>query len=203
MSSSSSDGDRFAHLVVALVVLGMIAAMVSTVADLEPGPRRAVFAMFAWLVISLPIHEAGHAIAGRLMGVEIKRFVLGYGPTVMRRDVRGVDFVLHAYPVQGFVSFEGLEDASRPAKVFVYAAGVGAEAIAVGLAWLVFRGAPTGGHEIDAGRAIAVTGLASLVLSAIANLIPRVTERQPNGEGGMINDGRWILDALTSRGRRR
>lgn len=191
--------DRFANLVVGLIVLGMIAAFVATVIDLDDGPRRGVFAMFAWLVLLLPIHEAGHALAARLVGATIRRFVLGYGPVLLRREIAGVDFVLHAFPVQGFVSLDAIDGLSRAARVFVYAAGVGAEAIAVGLALALFGADAVPDGPISVAHAITATGVAALAMSVFANLIPRTALLQPNGEGGEVNDGRRILEALASR----
>jgi len=196
MREPTESSEPFAALVTALVAFAMLAGFIATIADLGEGPRLGVFAMFGWLVVLLPIHEGGHALAARLVGAEIERFVLGYGPVVFRRWVAGVDVVVHAFPVQGFVSIADFAHAPRSARIFVYAAGVAAEAVAVGVALLFVGDAMSWTGSISVERAVAMAGVTALTLSVVANLIPRVALRQPNGEGGEVNDGRRILEAI-------
>lgn len=62
------------------------------------------------IVIStvIAVHELGHFFAGRLCGVKIDRFSLGFGPTLWsRKDRRGVEWRIAAWPLGGYVRFAG------------------------------------------------------------------------------------------------
>jgi regulator of sigma E protease len=62
------------------------------------------------LVISvvITVHELGHYWAGRLCGMKIDRFSLGFGPTLaMRKDKRGVEWRIAWLPLGGYVKFAG------------------------------------------------------------------------------------------------
>lgn len=49
------------------------------------------------------VHESGHFLAARMLGLPVKRFSVGLGPTVWRRTWRGVELRLGVVPVAGYV----------------------------------------------------------------------------------------------------
>ncbi len=50
------------------------------------------------------IHELGHFIVARLVGVKVLRFSLGFGKTLLKwHDKKGTEFVLAAIPLGGYV----------------------------------------------------------------------------------------------------
>ncbi|KHK04459.1 site-2 protease family protein [Desulfovibrio sp. TomC] len=60
-------------------------------------------AVVALLGVLIFIHELGHFVAARLVGVPIARFALGFGPVVASRTVGGVRYCLCAVPLGGYV----------------------------------------------------------------------------------------------------
>jgi regulator of sigma E protease len=106
-----------------------------------------VFAFFWWdlakqwlvffvtLGILVAIHEWGHFIAAKAVGVRVYEFALGFGPkvvTYMRRH--GTDYTIRAIPLGGFVNPKGMQpddpitadglNSKRPAeRALVYLAG--------------------------------------------------------------------------------
>ena len=63
-----------------------------------------------WMIVSLGLlvtfHEFGHYWVGRLCGVRILRFSVGFGrPLWSRRDRHGTEFAIAAIPLGGYVKF--------------------------------------------------------------------------------------------------
>jgi membrane-associated protease RseP (regulator of RpoE activity) len=102
-------------------------------------------AILAGLIV---VHEAGHFLAATLQGIRVSSFSIGFGPVLLERRVRGVQFALRLIPLGGFVGFPDDDEASaippndpdllrnRPLaqRALVIAAGVLANLL---LAWLV------------------------------------------------------------------
>ena len=59
--------------------------------------------MIALLGALIFIHEAGHFIAGRWMGIPIRTFSLGFGPRIVGFKKGGTDFRISAIPFGGYV----------------------------------------------------------------------------------------------------
>ena len=102
-------------------------------------------AILAGLIV---VHEAGHFFAATWQGIRVSGFSVGFGPVLLERQRRGVQFALRAIPLGGFVSFpDDDEDSPIPAddpdllrnrplpqRALVIAAGVLAN---LALAWAV------------------------------------------------------------------
>jgi membrane-associated protease RseP (regulator of RpoE activity) len=116
-----------------------------------------VLSALAILAILIVVHEAGHFFAATLQGIRVSGFSIGFGPVLLERQRRGVQFALRAIPLGGFVAFpDDDEDSAIPAddpdllrnrplsqRALVIAAGVLANLL---LAWavLVAQGALVG-----------------------------------------------------------
>ncbi|HET9159093.1 MAG TPA: RIP metalloprotease [Caulobacteraceae bacterium] len=68
------------------------------------------------LGVIITIHELGHYFAGRIFGVAIDRFAIGFGRAIASRtDKRGVEWRIGWIPLGGYVRFSGdSNDASLP-----------------------------------------------------------------------------------------
>lgn len=69
-------------------------------------------AILAGLIV---VHEAGHIFAATLQGIRISGFSVGFGPVLLQRQRRGVQFALRAIHLGG---------ASRPSAGFVFLVGL-------------------------------------------------------------------------------
>jgi len=58
---------------------------------------------FALLGVLILIHEAGHLIAGRLVGIPIAEFSVGFGPRLRSWRRGQTEYSLRAFPLGGFV----------------------------------------------------------------------------------------------------
>jgi regulator of sigma E protease len=88
-----------------LVGLAVIALLATLFWDRFRGP--VVFVLTLGLLIA--VHEWGHFIAARCVGVRVFEFALGFGPkitTYMRR--KGTEYTVRAIPAGGFVNLKGM-----------------------------------------------------------------------------------------------
>ena len=53
------------------------------------------------------VHELGHFIAARLMGVKVNEFALGMGPRILKKQGKETLYSIRAFPVGGFCAMEG------------------------------------------------------------------------------------------------
>ncbi|MFH1366608.1 MAG: RIP metalloprotease RseP [Patescibacteria group bacterium] len=62
------------------------------------------------------VHEFGHFMAGRKMGVKVEEFGFGYPPRLKAIKKKGTEYSLNWIPFGGFVKLKGLEEGSREVK---------------------------------------------------------------------------------------
>lgn len=140
-------------------------------------------AILAGLIV---VHEAGHFFAATWQGIRVSSFSIGFGPVLLERQRRGVQFALRAIPLGGFVAFPDDDEDSPIAKndpdlltnrplhqrALVIAAGVLANLL---LAWLVLVaqgvviGLPAG---FSATPGVLVSGVLPGQPAAVAGLQP-------------------------------
>ena len=145
-----------------------------------------VLTALAILAMLIVVHEAGHFFAATWQGIRVSSFSIGFGPVLLERQRRGVQFALRAIPLGGFVAFPDDDEESaipkddpnllgnRPLsqRALVIAAGVIANLL---LAWLVLVaqgmvvGIPAG---FSASPGLLVSGVQVGQPAALAGLQP-------------------------------
>jgi regulator of sigma E protease len=73
------------------------------------------------LGLLVALHELGHLVAARLMGVRVHRYTLGFGPAVLSFKVGQTEYVLGAVPLGASVRIHGMNP-HEPADGTGYAA---------------------------------------------------------------------------------
>jgi regulator of sigma E protease len=65
-----------------------------------------IIALEVLLIFNLIIgaHELGHFLAAKWRGLKIERFAIWFGPTIWKRNIGGVEFVLNSIPAGGYVA---------------------------------------------------------------------------------------------------
>jgi regulator of sigma E protease len=63
------------------------------------------------LSILIIVHEAGHFLTAKKMGVKVEQFALGFGPKLFSWMFRGTEYCLCAIPLGGYVKMAGDERA--------------------------------------------------------------------------------------------
>ena len=118
-----------------------------------------VLPFLAMIVVLIVIHELGHYITGRLAGVKVLEFGLGYPPRLFGIKRGETEYTINAIPLGGFVRLLGEEDpgdprslAAKPRWVRLVVLGSGA-AMNVALAIALFALAVSIPREVDISRA--------------------------------------------------
>jgi membrane-associated protease RseP (regulator of RpoE activity) len=165
-------------------------------------------AILAGLVV---VHESGHFLAATLQGIRVSSFSIGFGPVLLERRIRGVQFALRAIPLGGFVSFPDDDETSTipaddpdllrnrplPQRALVIAAGVLANLL---LAWLVLVGQ---GFSLGIPDGFAAT--AGVLVSGVQGGQPAATAGLQSGDrilqldGASIGGGQGAVQALVER----
>ncbi|MGA1694668.1 MAG: RIP metalloprotease RseP [Burkholderiaceae bacterium] len=83
--------------------------------------------MLVWFLLAVGllvfIHEMGHYLAARSVGVHVERFSIGFGRVLVRlRDRRGCEWALSTLPLGGYVKLN-IDQCSLGARAWVVAAG--------------------------------------------------------------------------------
>jgi tetratricopeptide (TPR) repeat protein len=96
--------------------------------------------LFVFLYVNIYIHEIGHAIAGSLVGFEMKRMVIGTGREILRIRIGKILFIL-TNNISGGVTHWGRVPNKflKPKFAFLILGGVLAQFIAVTICWNLFN----------------------------------------------------------------
>jgi len=103
------------------------------------------------LVSVITIHEAGHFVVGKLSGIKVEEFAVGFGPKVYSRKIGETLYAIRAIPAGGFVRMAGMLGlvgeadagernfyrASRPRRFATVCAGIVANFLFGGLCFAV------------------------------------------------------------------
>ena len=151
------------------------------------------------LGVVIPIHEIGHAIAGRLVGLDVVAIVLGHGRTVWSGHVAGVPIDVRAWPTVGGATLFGTTRSTwLRFRMFVAVLGGPLANVACLIGCSAWFGLAM---WQDAGRVFA--GLAPLTgfwlanaYALLANLLPR---RVQGANGANRTDGAHLLRLLWPR----
>jgi len=74
-------------------------------------------AIFLFLMLIF-IHEFGHFIAAKAMGVRVNEFAIGFGPTLFKKQGKETLYAIRVVPFGGFCAMEGEDDESVDSKAF-------------------------------------------------------------------------------------
>ncbi|MDR2509727.1 MAG: RIP metalloprotease RseP [Spirochaetaceae bacterium] len=68
--------------------------------------RNIVFGLAALGVVVF-VHELGHFLAARLVGIKVEAFSIGWGKAIIRKRVGGVEYRIGAFPAGGYCKMAG------------------------------------------------------------------------------------------------
>jgi len=126
-----------------------------------------VLAAILVLGLLIFVHELGHFLAAKRVGVGVLRFSLGFGPVVFARRIGETEYCLSAIPLGGYVKMIGQEDdgsepdpetasqensfAVKPmwARAFIVSAGPIGNFV---LAWLLFTALYATGIQVTTSQ---------------------------------------------------
>lgn len=78
-------------------------------------PYLVAILLFLFMIF---IHEFGHFIAAKLMGVRVNEFAIGFGPTIFKKQGKETLYAVRLLPFGGFCAMEGEDETSEDSKAF-------------------------------------------------------------------------------------
>lgn len=80
----------------------------------------AIYIIIAILMfgVLIALHEFGHFITAKLLGVRVNEFAIGMGPLVWSKQKGETQYSLRAIPMGGFCAMEGEDDDSKDPRSF-------------------------------------------------------------------------------------
>lgn len=164
------------------------------------------------IAASIALHEAGHMTAARAFGMRVRRYFIGFGPTLWSTTKGHTEYGLKAVPFGGFCDIAGMtgldpytEDekpylmVDRPAwqRIAVMLAGIAVN-IVLGVA-IIFGVAVTWGlPQTDPAPAPAVVAETMCTPSTIADAEAGNGSGQCTGSGPAADSGLKVGDRVTS-----
>jgi len=126
------------------------------------------------LVSVITIHEFGHFLVGKLSGIKVEEFAIGFGPKLYSRKIGETLYAIRAIPAGGFVRMAGMLGltgesdagernfyrATRPRRFATVSAGIIANFVFGGLIFAIVDMQPTP-YVFDAHAASGAAGLTS------------------------------------------
>ncbi|MDQ7880378.1 site-2 protease family protein [Microbacterium sp. QXD-8] len=67
-----------------------------------------VVLMVVGLAVSIALHELGHLWPAKRFGVRVGQYMIGFGPTLWSRRMRGTEYGVKAFPIGGYISMAGM-----------------------------------------------------------------------------------------------
>ncbi len=78
-------------------------------------PYLVAILLFLLLIL---IHEFGHFISAKLLGVHVNEFAIGFGPTLLKKQGKETLYSLKAIPLGGYCAMEGEDEDSTDERAF-------------------------------------------------------------------------------------
>lgn len=167
----------------------------------------------AVLSVLVIIHEYGHLLAARWMGVRVERFSIGFGPVIFKLRVGDIDYAISAFPLGGYVKMGGDDPRDRESlkpgdffyaawwrRIVIALAGPGANFIlaivlSIVLLWVGVRvpDAPSRIGEVVAGSLADELGIAMGDRIVEVNGTPVGSLQEVYIEIGAAEEGPWLL----------
>lgn len=79
--------------------------------------QTAFAAIFVFLLVIL-LHELGHFLVAKLVGIKVNEFSIGMGPKVFQRNKGETKYTLRLLPIGGYVKMEGEDEDSDDPRGF-------------------------------------------------------------------------------------
>ena len=77
-----------------------------------------IIQFFMSLTLLVTVHEFGHFIAAKSLGVRVNEFAIGFGPTLLKKKGKETTYMLKLIPFGGYCAMEGEDENSSDEKAF-------------------------------------------------------------------------------------
>ena len=69
-------------------------------------------------IVLIIIHEFGHFIAAKAMGVRVNEFAVGFGPKLFKKKIGETTYAINLIPLGGYCAMEGEDEGSSDSRAF-------------------------------------------------------------------------------------
>lgn len=76
-----------------------------------------IYALIMFCILVL-VHEGGHFIAAKSVGVKVNEFAIGMGPVLWKKQKGETQYSIRIFPIGGFCAMEGEDEDSDDARAF-------------------------------------------------------------------------------------
>ena len=76
-----------------------------------------IVAIFLFIILII-IHEFGHFIAAKLLGVKVNEFAVGFGPKLFSKRLGETRYAVNLIPLGGYCAMEGEDEGSTDQRAF-------------------------------------------------------------------------------------
>ena len=90
---------------------------ISVIADVWGNIWPYLVAVLCFLILII-IHEFGHFIAAKLMGVKVNEFAVGFGPKLFSKKLGETTYSVCCVPFGGYCAMEGEDEESKDGRAF-------------------------------------------------------------------------------------
>lgn len=89
-----------------------------SIASVITGKAVPILIAILFFGVLILFHEFGHFIFAKLFGVKVNEFAMGMGPTLFKFQRGETKYALRLFPIGGFVSMDGEDEASDNDRAF-------------------------------------------------------------------------------------
>lgn len=188
----STRAERWTYGLFLGTILSLFVAEIFT--NYTPVKLSALFILLFWIPL-LALHEAGHALAAKLLNWRVGEIVIGVGTSLKTFRLGNALVDIRILPVAGFVKCVPTDlKAPRLKNALIYFAGPGMDLLSAALVLLILGPDRLFSHSdhygIIACQSLALAGTTQAVL----NLLPY--SANTHGQT-IVNDGLGILQSFT------
>ena len=131
--------------------------------------------------LAILIHEFGHFVVARRLGLRVEAFSIGFGPVLWRKKVNGVEYRLSALPLGGYVSLPDMDPEGT--KALEDGGGKGDRPVVRIPAWKEILVAVAGPFMNIVLAVVLAVALACVPSAKFGSLLLDVEEVLPDGPG--------------------
>lgn len=134
--------------------------------------NTALAVIFVFLMV-IVLHEFGHFIVAKLVGIKVNEFSVGMGPRIFHKKKGETDYSIRALPIGGYVKMEGEDENSSDPRSFNNKP-VGSRIAVV-----------AAGAIMNFVLAIIVFAVVAYIVGRPTNVIDKTIENSPAYEAGL------------------
>jgi regulator of sigma E protease len=138
-----------------------------------------IYAIIMFCILVL-VHEGGHFIAAKSVGVKVNEFAVGMGPVLFKKTKGETQYSVRLFPIGGFCAMEGEDDDSEDERSF-NRKSIWAKAVII-----------VAGSFMNLVLAIAIMACSVFYLGTPSTVIDQFSDISPAREAGLLQGDKIV-----------